>query len=142
MRELNVNLGLLAEAMDDADLNRMYFSHLETGQLLSGLSGPQESAEDMELLERVDGEPDTYQQVGRTRPERTYLDMDDFVRILADKSVAAALLRAIRSRRALEEFAQVLAETPSAENQWVAFRAGKGRDRAARWLKSVGVEPV
>jgi len=121
MQKLNVDLNRLAEAMNDADLNRMYYLHFDTG-LLSGTSGPSESANDTEFFGRVDNKPNGYQPVGRTRPESTHSDMDDFVRILADRTVPASLLAAIRSRRAVEQFTVVFADTPTAENLWTDLR--------------------
>lgn len=142
IKRLKINLELLGGALADYDPNHLHFLHLASGKMFSALEGFIESEADAEILDRIEEDSESYEQVPRATFGVDYGDIMAFVKSVRSKVLADALLEAVRGEDPRGEFAAALKGSPSVSKRWVAFQATKRRERALDWLTKIGVEPA
>ena len=142
IKRLKINLELLGGALADYDPNHLHFLHLASGKIVSALEGFIESDADAEILDRIEEDSESYEQVPRATFGVDYGDMTAFVKSVRSKAQADALLEALRGEDPHGDFVAALKGSPAVAKRWVTFRATRRRDRALEWLNKIGVEPV
>ncbi|MFF4484204.1 hypothetical protein ACFY1A_45510 [Streptomyces sp. NPDC001520] len=71
-----------------------------------------------------------------------YRDMEDFIAVLDDRSLADALATAIRGRGAFRRFKDVLAASPAEQRRYWLFSAERRHGRARAWLADHDYRPT
>ena len=136
----SVDVGMLEEAMEDADLTHRYFLNLVTGEVVcfSDYFGP--SDEDERLSEEIDGSDD-YIAIERIPSHEAYQWMVDFVDEMvapADENAAEKLSIALNGKGAFRRFKDTLYRVDEQWMQaWYQWRDKQLKAAVDEWLKSV-----
>lgn len=136
-----VDLGLIAEALEDHSWSRSWWLDPTTGDVNPGASemwdGIAEAEEDYRAAEDrglVAIEP--------IDSSEAYGDMEDFIEAVSDPRARSALERAIRGRGAFRRFKDTLLDHPELRDAWFRFHDVRMERRALTWLTDAGlVEP-
>ncbi len=170
MRKLQVDLGELEAALDNAFPEHRYFLDLETGKVvlitddtsrqLEDLYAelPEEAdvaeairqrdlqdweKQDLLLADQVETEYGTrYIRVESLDPHAGYRDMEDFIATVQDRHLRDRLWRAISGRGAFRYFKDVLDDYPRERERWFEFKDAQVRQRVLNWLAEEGIEPI
>ncbi len=76
--------------MEDSSYEHEYYLDLETGEILF-LSDYMDDEETEKLRDRIDEEPDRYEQIPKTESHEGYEDMQDFIATVEDEHLAELL---------------------------------------------------
>lgn len=125
MLELSaVDLGALAEALEDHSDMVQWFIDPATGEVLPWMEYGDEPPPDEAGARYID----------RIASGEAYRDMQDFVARVADRRAADLLGRAIEGRGAFRRFKDALFEFPELRETWFKFHDVRMRRRAIEWL--------
>ncbi|QKV97956.1 hypothetical protein HUT19_32395 [Streptomyces sp. NA02950] len=94
---------------------------------------------------RGEGEPEDTERwlhVACAGSHDAYRDMEDFIAVLDDLSLADALATAIRGRGAFRRFKDVLAASPAEQRRYWLFSAERQHGRARAWLADYDYRPT
>ncbi len=125
MLELSaVDLGALAEALEDHSDLAQWFIDPATGEIVLWMEGGDEPSPDEAGARHIDPIPSG----------EAYRDMQDFVARVPDRRAAELLGRAIEGRGAFRRFKDTLFELPELRGTWFNFHDLRMRRRAIEWL--------
>jgi predicted nucleotidyltransferase len=125
MLELSaVDLGALAEALEDHSDMVQWFIDPATGEVVPWMEDGDEPSPDEAGGRYIDPIPSG----------EAYGDMRDFVARVPDRRVADLLSRAIEGRGAFRRFKDSLFEFPELRETWFRFHDVRMRRRAIEWL--------
>lgn len=147
MRELPVDLGELAVAMEDHGDYHAWHLDAETGEVvpLPGPFGepealPEEIREEYERI--LEEEPDRLRPVPRISSERGYRWMVRFAESVGDEDLRRLLRVALDGKGAFGRFKRVLSDHPEARERWFRFHDERVEAEAREWLEWLEIEPV
>ena len=140
-KTLKMDLSEIYFAMDDNSDEHSYYLDLETGEILF-ISYYMEEEEKEELVDRVDEDPDRYEQIPRAESHEGYEDMEDFIDTLENEHLAKLLQVAIRGKGAFRRFKDVLESYPEERERWFSFKDDRLRERSLEWLDDIGITLV
>lgn len=125
MLELSaVDLGALAEALEDHSDMVQWFIHPTTGEVVPWMEDGDDPCPDEVGARYIDLVPSS----------EAYRDMQDFVARVPDRRAADLLCRAIEGRGAFRRFKDTLFEFPELRETWFKFHDVRMRRRAIEWL--------
>ena len=125
MLELSaVDLGALAEALEDHSDTIQWFIDPATGRIIPWMEDGDEPCPDEQGARGIDPIP----------TGEAYGDMQDFVARVQDRRAADLLGRAIEGRGAFRRFKDTLFEFPELRDTWFKFHDVRMRRRAIEWL--------
>lgn len=125
MLELSaVDLGALAEALEDHSDMIQWFIDLATGEVIPWMEDGEEPCPDEAGARYIEPVPSG----------EAYRDMQDFVARVPDRRAADLLSRAIEGRGAFRRFKDTLFEFPELREMWFRFHDVRMRRRAIEWL--------
>ena len=137
-KSLKIDLDELCSAMEDSSYEHEYYLDLTTGEILF-LSEYMDDEETRKLRERIEEEPDRYEQIPRAESHEGYKDMEDFIATIKDKHLAELLEVAINGRGAFRRFKDVLLRYPEERERWFQFKDERIEERARGWLDDISV---
>jgi tetratricopeptide (TPR) repeat protein len=140
MRRVPVDLGELAEALEDNAPGHDWYLDLETGDVLPVF----EDFED-DLLPVPRDELDESPRFLHIppRPSRDgWRDMADFVATIDDRALRQRLADAIEGKGAFGRFKAVLQSAPVERDRWFEWEGERLRAEARAWLANEGIELV
>jgi len=73
---------------------------------------------------------------------QSYEYMQDFIGTVRSTRLQERLWDVIRGRGAFRRFKNALAEHPTEQERWFAFKASRTRERAIEWLTAQGIQPT
>ncbi|MCE0765911.1 UPF0158 family protein [Pseudonocardia kujensis] len=130
-----VDLGELADALDDRTPEVQWWIDPRTGRILSTMpevyTGEPDESEDLEAQGWV--------AIEQTDSREGYQDMADFTSGVQHRRAAELLDRALNGRGAFRRFKNTLFEFPEVRDQWFRFRDARARRRALTWLADAGL---
>ncbi|SHK81045.1 Uncharacterised protein family (UPF0158) [Pseudonocardia thermophila] len=127
-----VDLGALAQALDDRTNGRSWWIDRHSGAIRSlTRGGDPEAPEELAAVGWV--------RIRRTESRESYRDMADFVASVHRRRAADLLDRAINGPGAFRRFKDTLVEFPDLRDAWFRFRDARGRRRALAWLVNEGL---
>jgi predicted nucleotidyltransferase len=130
MLELSaVDLGALAEALEDHSYTTQWFIDPTTGEVLPWTEDGDEPRPDESGACYIDPIPSA----------EAYRDMQEFVARVTDRRAADLLGRAIEGRGAFRRFKDTLFEFPDLRDTWFEFHDVRMRRRAIEWLIDYGL---
>ena len=140
MRRVPVDLGELAEALEDIAPGHDWYLDLETGDVIPFF----EDFED-DLLpvprDELDESP-RYLHIP-PRPSRDgWRDMADFVATIDDRALRQRLADSIEGKGAFGRFKAVLQSAPAERDRWFEWEGERLRAEARAWLASEKIEAV
>lgn len=147
MRELPVDLGELAMAMEDHGDYHAWHLDTRTGDVVplpGPLGEPEALPEEMrEEYERIlDEEPDRLRPVPRIFSDRGYRWMVRFAESVENEELRRLLRVALDGKGAFGRFKRVLADHPEERDRWFRFHDDRVEAEARAWLESLEIEPV
>jgi hypothetical protein len=116
-KSLRIDLDELCSAMEDASWENTYYLDLKTGEI-SFLSENIDDEETEKLRDRIDGEPDRYEQVPKAESYEGYKDMQDYVATVKDEHLGELLEVAINGKGAFRRFKDALLSYPEERERW------------------------
>lgn len=132
MKELKVNLDDLALAFERSpEMGLEALLDLETGEVVE-LAG-----EDAELREKVEAQPERYEEVPMLRTEDEYRLMERFAETRADEEDRHQLLRALQGKGAFGRFRDAVSRARQ-EDDWHRFRDEQLELQLREWLQGLG----
>jgi hypothetical protein len=137
-KSLKIDLDELCSAMEDSSYEHEYYLDLTTGEILF-LSEYMDDEETRKLRERIEEEPDRYEQIPRAESHEGYKDMEDFIATIKDEHLAELLEVAINGRGAFRRFKDVLLRYPEERERWFQFKDERIEERARGWLDDISV---
>lgn len=138
MRNVPVDLAMLAEALNSHGGENEWYLDVETGDVIPVLAG-----DDPELDERIENEPERYLFVeGDARPSDDFDAMANFVAALPPGEAKRDLERVLRRAKPFRNFREALHEWPDVRQQWFSVHDRRSEERARRWLAEHEIEPV
>jgi hypothetical protein len=127
-----VDLGDLAEALEDHSYEHSWWLDRETGEVVLWSDYFQEQ-----------GEPDPESRglipIGPVPSQEGYGDMEDFIALVRDPRARELLERAIEGRGAFRRFKDTLLESPELREAWFRFHDARMERRALEWLADAGL---
>jgi len=124
--------------MEDSSYEHEHYLDLKTGEILF-LSEYTDDEETRSLRERIEEEPDRYEQIPRAESHEGYEDMEDFIATVKDEHLAELLELAINGRGAFRRFKDVLLRYPEERERWFQFKDERIEERARGWLDDIGI---
>lgn len=141
MQSLRVDLDALVVAFADDAPARSYYLDKENGRVFSLLEDHLDAEnEDIAVQVEVDGGR-RYVQVPKLSIEEELQEQDSFVESLDDKELKTRLAKLIESDPDGSRFQEFVSRKREAREKWREFCRVRARERAARWLKSLGLPP-
>ena len=137
-KALKIDLDELCSAMEDSSYEHNYYLDLKTGEILL-ISDYTDDAEIQKLREKIDENPDRYEQIPKAEPHEGYEDMEDFIASAEDQHIAELLEVAIDGKGAFRRFKDVLARYPEERERWFRFKNEIMEERALEWLNDINV---
>lgn len=137
LRPLPVDLQQLAEVLEGDPADGGGRIDLGTGHVVSQLV----IDDTWEARDRYDDDPDRWLEVRTQGSRDAYHDMELFVELLPDETLAGRLRRALAGRRPFRAFKATLARQPGDLDRWFAFAEERTTGRARAWLASQGYAP-
>ena len=137
-KSLKIDLDELCSAMEDSSYEHEHYLDLKTGEILF-LSEYTDDEETRSLRERIEEEPDRYEQIPRAESHEGYEDMEDFIATVKDEHLAELLELAINGRGAFRRFKDVLLRYPEERERWFQFKDERIEERARGWLDDIGI---
>jgi len=135
---LRIDLDELCSAVEDSSYEHEYYLDLETGEILF-LSDYMDDEETEKLRDRIDEEPDHYEQIPKAESHEGYEDMQDFIATVEDEHLAELLDVAINGKGAFRRFKDVLLSYPEERERWFKFKDDRVQGRALEWLDDIDV---
>ena len=136
-KRLKLDMDELCLAMEDASYEHGYYLDIETGEILL-LS--ENMGEDVDSLkERIEDDPDRYEQIPKAESYEGYHDMQDFIATVSDEHIAEVLDTAIQGKGAFRRFKDALLRFPGERERWFEFKKESMQSRASKWLSDIGV---
>ena len=135
---LRIDLDELCSAVEDSSYEHEYYLDLETGEILF-LSDYMDDEETEKLRDRIDEEPDRYEQIPKAESHEGYEDMQDFIATVEDEHLAELLDVAINGKGAFRRFKDVLLSYPEERERWFKFKDDRVQGRALEWLDDIDV---
>ncbi|MBA7679259.1 hypothetical protein ES703_87546 [subsurface metagenome] len=135
---LRIDLDELCSAAEDSSYEHEYYLDLETGEILF-LSDYMDDEESEKLRDRIDEEPDRYEQIPKAESHEGYEDMQDFIATVEDEHLAELLDVAINGKGAFRRFKDVLLSYPEERERWFKFKDDRVQGRALEWLDDIDV---
>ena len=170
MRQLDIDVQELEEALDNAFPEHHFFLDLETGRIvlltdetsraLEELYAELPAGADVEEAIRQRDMPDWQREevcladqveTGygtrfiRIEPSDSrsgYRDMEEFIATVQDAYLQERLGRAINGRHPFRSFKEVLDSYPHERERWFEFKDVQVHQHALEWLADHGIEPV
>ncbi len=140
-KRLNVDLDELCSAMEDSSYEHNYYLDLKTGEIV--LVSDWMDGEDSERMrDRIDRNPDRYEQIPEVESYEAYHDMEDFIATVEDKHLTELLEVAINGSGAFRRFKDVLLRYPEERERWFRFKGERMQQRALEWLDDMGISPT
>lgn len=137
-RILKIDLDELCSAMEDSSYEQRYYLDLQTGLVLF-LSEDMDDEETGRLRNRIDHEPDRYEQVPKAESHEGFADMQDFIDTVEDEHLVGLLQAATKGKGAFRRFKDTLLRYPEERERWFQFKEGRERERAMEWLAEIDV---
>jgi len=140
-KTLKIDLDELCSALEDGSYEHDYYLNLETGGILfiPDYMGDEEADK---LRDRIDEDPERYEQIPKGDPHKGYEDMEDFIANVDDEHLAELLEVAINGKGDFHRFKDVLAHYPEERERWFRFKDERMRQRAFEWLDDISISPV
>lgn len=139
-REVPVDLGAVAEALDDHAPGHAWYLDLVTGDVLPVF----EDFED-ELLpvprEELEESP-RFLNIPPRANRDGWRDMAKFVATVGDRALRQRLSDAIEGKGAFGRFKQALLSAPAERDRWFEWEGERLEEEARAWLASEGIEAV
>jgi len=135
---LRIDLDELCSAVEDSSYEHEYYLDLETGEILL-FSDYMDDEETEKLRDRIDEEPDRYEQIPKAESREGYEDMQDFIATVEDEHFAELLDVAINGKGAFRRFKDVLLSYPGERERWFKFKDDRKQGRALEWLNDIDV---
>ena len=136
----SIDVDMLEEAMEDADLTHRYFLNLVTGEVVCFSDYFGLSDEDERLLDEIDGSDD-YVAIERIPSHEAYQWMVDFVDEMvapADEHAAEKLSIALNGKGAFRRFKDTLHRLDDQWQQaWYQWKEKQIEAALDEWIKSV-----
>ena len=138
MRQLDIDLELLAIALESHNAESSWVLDLETGEVIP-LVDPSISGEtaDTDEVERI---PDRYLPVEPIPSHESFGIMERFAEELPHGPARSRLLDALERRHPFREFKDTLFAFPDLRERWFEYHEQRLRTLAEEWLESVGVK--
>lgn len=140
-KRLNVDLDQLCSAMEDSSYQHEYYLDLKTGEIVL-VSDWTDEEESERLRNRIDRNPDRYEQIPAVESHEAYQDMEDFIATVEDRHLAELLEVAINGGGAFRRFKDVLLRYPEERERWFRFKNERMEQRALEWLNEMGISPI
>jgi hypothetical protein len=137
-RPLHVDLDELCSAMEDSSYEHDYYLDLITGEIVL-VSDWMDEEETERLRDRIDRNPDRYEEIPKVESHEAYKDMEDFIATVRDKHLAELLEVAINGSGAFRRFKDVLLRYPEERERWFHFKDARMQERALEWLDDIGI---
>ena len=138
---LNIDLDQLCSAMEDSSYEHDYYLDLNTGEIML-VSDWMDEEESERLRDRIDRNPDRYEQIPKVECYEAYQDMEDFIATVEDRHLAELLEVAINGSGAFRRFKDVLLRYPEERERWFHFKDERMEQRASEWLDEIGISPI
>jgi len=132
----------LVEAMNYTSYDIEYYLDMETGEVVPTGDAFEDMEEFAEIHEAIEEESERYVYIDKVESWDAYRDMEDFIATVEDPGLKKLLLVAIDGKGAFRRFRNVIWEYPEESDRWFAFKDKRDRQRALRFLDSIGVEPI
>jgi len=140
-KTLKIYLDELCSVMEDSSYEHDYYLDLKTGEIVL-VSDWMDEEEGEKLRDRIDSNPDRYEQIPKVESYEAYQDMEDFIATVEDAHLAELLGVAINGRGAFRRFKDVLLRYPKERERWLRFKDERMKQRALEWLSEIGISPV
>lgn len=140
-KALKIDLDELCSAMEDSSYEHNYYLDLKTGEILL-ISDYTDDAEIQKSREKIDENPDRYEQIPKAEPHEGYEDMEDFIANAEDQQIAELLEVAMDGKGAFRRFKDVLARYPEERERWFHFKDNRVQARALGWLGDIDVSLI
>jgi cellulose biosynthesis protein BcsQ len=137
-KTLKIDLDELCSAMSDSSYEHEYYLDLETGEIIF-LSEHTDDEGIEEPKDKIDKEPDRYEQIPKLESHEGYEEMQDFITTVKDERFVALLKVAINGKGAFRRFKDVLLDYPEERERWFQFKGAKEQERALEWLDDIEV---
>ncbi len=138
-KNLKIDMQDLTMAMEQNSYEEEYFLDLETGEILftsDALDGEDNDA----VREKIDDDPDRFEEVPKADSREGYGDMQDFIETVQDEHIAEVLSTAIEGRGAFRRFKDTLLRYPDQRELWFKFKDDLMQKRALEWLDEIGIQ--
>jgi tetratricopeptide (TPR) repeat protein len=140
MRRVPVDLGELAEALEDNALGHDWCLDLETGDVIPVF---EDLEDDLLPVPREELEESPRFLNIPPRPSRDgWRDMADFVATVDDRALRQRLADAIEGKGAFGRFKKILQSAPAERDRWFEWEGERLKEEARAWLASEGIEAV
>lgn len=140
-KTLRINLDELCSALKDSSYEHDYYLDLETGEILL-ISDYVDEEETQKLTDKIDENPECYEQIPKAEPRDGYEDMEDFIATVEDGHISELLQVAIDGKGAFRRFKDVLARYPEERERWFRFKDERMEERALEWLNDIGISLI
>jgi hypothetical protein len=127
--------------MEDSSYEHNYYLDLTTGEIVL-VPDWMDGEESERLRDRIDRNPDRYEQIPEVELYEAYHDMEDFIATVEDKHLTELLEVAINGSRAFRRFKDVLLRYPEEKERWFRFKDERMQQRALEWLDDMGISPT
>ncbi len=139
MASLRIDLEALVVAFDDDSPAHSYYLDRDTG-LVFNFVEDHVDAETEEIAWQIEADGGKrYLQVPKLTLEEELKEQDSFVESLDDKELKEKLAKVIESDHDGSQFQDLVIRQREVREKWRAYSRVRSRERADRWLKSLGL---
>ena len=139
MASLRIDLEALVVAFDDDSPAHSYYLDRDTG-LVFNFVEDHVDAETEEIAWQIEADGGKrYLQVPKLTLEEELKEQDSFVESLDDKELKEKLAKVIESDHDGSQFQDLVTRQREVREKWRAYSRVRSRERADRWLKSLGL---
>lgn len=161
MKKLKVDLGMIANAMEDvARMDMDYYLDKETGEVIVTSEEtfryaeeededkirenlPDWQKEDIKLAQDIlFNNPDRYICIPERPSYEGYNLMVEFAEKVEDELLREKLNIALDGKGAFRRFKNVMLDYPDYREKWFKFRDERINKKVIEWLNSIGIEPA
>ena len=138
MRKLKVDIEDIGMAMNEGDANITQYFDAETGELIIfnryGDDIDEDEYEEIEFNDR-------YELVPRLSASERFRMRTEFANTRKNVRLRDSLLEALRIKRGLSQFRNVLDRNPDDLKEWYEFEREFLSRQVKEWLSELGIEP-
>ncbi len=138
-KNLKIDMQDLTMAMEQNSYEEEYFLDLQTGEILF-TSDALDREDNDAVREKIDEDPDRFEEVPKADSREGYQDMQDFIETVQDEHIAEVLSTAIEGRGAFRRFKDTLLRHPDQRELWFKFKDDLMQKRALEWLDEIGIQ--
>ena len=139
MTSFRLEMDALVVAFAEGDPARSYYLDKESGRVFS-LSDDHVDAESQEITVQIEVDGGRrYLQVPKPTIEEELQEQDAFVESLEDDELKTKLTKMIESDHDGSRFQEFVSRQREAREKWTSFCRKRARERAGKWLTTLGL---